>query len=368
MRVAHLCEFSTLLGGERSLLTFLQGAAEVGVDPVVVAPAKGRLAEAVRSGGWPLLAWPGAPKTSVRAVAKRLADEGVDLIHANSLSLLDAACELRTLLGRPAILHVRDVYGLSKARQARLASLDAVVAVSAPVAKWLQGVGAPRDRLHVVANGVDASGGRGGFGRATRVELGLPEGRRLVASIGQISLRKGQDIFLRAARLAVERGADADFLMVGERYSAKAESRAYEEELRRLSDAPPLAGRVHWLGYRDDVRSVLAHVDLVVAASRQEPLSRALLESLAEGVAAVASDVGGSGEILDGGRLGLLVPVGDAATTAEAMLRGLEDEEFRRRVRREGPEHVRRRYHPAAHAQALAAVYRSILDRRGVAG
>jgi glycosyltransferase involved in cell wall biosynthesis len=368
MRTAHLCEFSTLLGGERSLLTFLQAAAGVGVDPVVVAPAEGRLAQAVHSGGWKHLPWPSDPKSSVGAVAKPLADAGIDVIHANSLSLLDAASELRQALGRPAVLHVRDVYGLSKARRVRLASLDAVVAVSAPVARWLKSIGAPRDRLHIVSNGMEVrSVGEGGR-LATRSELGLPEGRRLVATIGQISLRKGQDVFLRAAQRVAVGAPEVDFLVIGERYSVKGESQAYEEELRRLSSQPPLAGRVHWLGYREDVRDILQHVDLVVAASRQEPLSRALLESMAEGVAAVASDVGGNREILDGGRLGILVPVDDAVAAAAGISAILNDEDLRRRANIEGPAHVRRRYDPAAHAQAVAAVYRKVLARRGGSG
>lgn len=360
MRIAYLCEHSTLLGGERSLTTFLAHAVRLGIEPFVVCPSEGRLVEAVAAAGWAHLPWPGEPKSSHSAAADLLSAAGIDLVHANSLSLLDAASALRQLLDKPAIVHVRDVYGLSLARRNRLASLDGVIAVSHAVGRWLRDQGAPEDRLHVIANAVEMRRAADPNESASRASLGLPTGKRLVAVIGQICLRKGQDTFLAAASTIAGARSDVDFLLIGERYSAKEESRAFEARLKEMGSRPPLAGRVHWLGYRDDVERLLPHLDVVVVASRQEPLSRVLLESLAAGVPVVATDVGGSGEILDEGRMGRLVPVDDVASMARAIQETLDDETGRARLKIQGPEHIRRHYGPEKQAAEILAIYRAL--------
>lgn len=95
--------------------------------------------------------------------------------------------------------------------------------------------------------------------------------------------------------------------------------------------------RVHWLGTRGDVSRVLNEIDLLVHPAKQEPLGRVLLEAMAAGVPVVATDVGGTREILDDGVSGRLVPPGDAATLAAALETVLGDPglsgQFRRAAR-----------------------------------
>lgn len=361
MKVAYLCEFSTLLGGERSLLAFLDAAMPRGLDPVILSPAVGRFTNEVHRRPCKHLPWLAAAKQSIATSVDPLIQESVDLLHANSLSMAAAAADLRAQLGVPAVLHVRDVYRLSSAQWDTVRSLDAVVAVSSAVARWLREHAVEESTLHVIPNAVTATPTSP---CTIPPDLRLPAYARKVACIGQICLRKGQDVFLQAARELASRRPDVGFLVIGERYSQKPESAAFESRCRREASHGESSGRIRWLGYREEVRELLSAIDVVVVASRQEPLSRVLLEALAAGVPSVATDVGGNREILDEGRLGLLVPPDDPTAMAKAIGELLDNRTLRDRIHREGPRRARDVYNPDRHADAILDLYRRLLDKR----
>ena len=178
MRIVYLCEFGTLLGGERSLLTFLDEVRSQ-IDIEVVCPATGLLAETLEGRGIAWRSWPGSAKESALAVGECLADTGVDLVHANSLSLASAAVALARRIGCRCVVHVRDVMGLSARQWEELRKADAVIAVSEAVASFLYQGGINEERVHVVANGVTVP---------KRRELAAIENlsRPRIACIGQI--------------------------------------------------------------------------------------------------------------------------------------------------------------------------------------
>jgi glycosyltransferase involved in cell wall biosynthesis len=364
LRVAYLCEHPTLLGGERSLLEFLRHRGAAGVEPIVVAPADGALASALANAAVAHLPWPDARRRRVGPLVELLRERAVDLVHANSLSTADAALELGEELSRPSLAHVRDMVRLSSAQARRLGRHDAVIAVSDAVARWLGELGLPPARVHRIFNAVDGVAlcrlARPG---ALRQELGIGDAP-LVVSIGQIALRKGQDLLLAAvARLAGE-FPDLRTAIAGARYSAKIESREFERQLYERTKAPDLAGRVCFLGYRDDVPALLADADVLVIPSRQEPLSRTLLEGLALGVPAVATNVGGNAEILADGQFGLLAPP-DEAALAEAIRALLRGPELRQRFRAMGPERIRVQFAPQRQWRAVRMLYEGILGWLG---
>jgi glycosyltransferase involved in cell wall biosynthesis len=260
------------------------------------------------------------------------------------------------------VTHVRDIMGLSRARRGRLGELRAVIAVSDAVARWLRESGIREERVARIYNAVDVEALRQASRTgAFRRELGFARDVPLVGCVGQIALRKGQDVFLEAASSLAGTFPDARFVIAGARYSMKAESREYEAALRARAAGPALAGKVHLLGFRDDVPSLLRALDVLVVASRQEPLSRVLLEALALGVPAVATDVGGTREILGDGCGSLVVPPGDPAAIAEAVGRLLAAPELRDRLSRAGPDRARR-FSPSRQAEAIRALYERVLE------
>ena len=193
-------------------------------------------------------------------------------------------------------------------------------------------LGLPPDLIDVVYNGVDLHQfrPRSPDDRIHR-ELGLPTDVKLVASIGQLGVRKGTDLFLRAASELLSKHSDVHCLLIGERHSSKTEARLYEQQLHKQAETAPLAGRAHFLGRRSDIDRVLPELTLLVHLARQEPLGRVLLEAAAAGCCIVATRVGGTTEIFPPeSQAARLVAPEDFAAAAGVMEEVLTHPETRR--------------------------------------
>jgi glycosyltransferase involved in cell wall biosynthesis len=330
-----LCEFLTLLGGERSMLSTLAAIRAAGFDVYVAAPPIGALANAVRDAGVPLVDWTTHDSAGERRTGEQIrcdladliAKLSPDLVHANSLSTARLAGPVIAAASVPGIGHLRDIVGLSRQAIVDVNRLDRLLAVSQATRDFHVEQGIDAAKCVVIRNGVDLETfrPRAATGYLHR-ELGLAPGARLVATIGQIGMRKGTDVALAAATRWMAASPDVHWLVVGERTSKKEEAHELERRLHATSAEPPLAGRVHFLGTRDDVSRLLPECALLVHAARQEPLGRVLLEAAACGLAVVATDVGGTREVFPSEADGaLLVPHDDPAALAAAVQTVLGD-------------------------------------------
>lgn len=363
IRVLYLCELPTLLGGERSLLQFLLCCKDVAIHPIVLTPAVGPLKVALTSIGVETIDWTPASRETDARLINELRSRQIQLVHGNSLMIGDAAAAIGKTIGVPAVTHVRDIMRLSDARASRLNTLARLIAVSNAVGTSLRNSGIAPERIVEIPNGVDPESLRSdAAGPPVHRELGLAKEAPLVGCVGQIALRKGQDTFLEAAELVARQHPDAEFLIVGERYSVKAESIAYEGKLRRLAVQESLKGRVHFLGYRHDVPRILRDLSILVVPSRQEPLSRVLLEGLALGVPSIATAVGGSPEILMNGEVAPLVPANAPELMAAAIIDLLENPDDGQTASARGLERARSGFSPHSQAVAIRELYESILD------
>jgi glycosyltransferase involved in cell wall biosynthesis len=136
----------------------------------------------------------------------------------------------------------------------------------------------------------------------------------------------------------------------------------FQESLRSIATHAPLAGRVHFLGTRTDVPTLLAECDLLVHAARQEPLGRVLLEAAASGLAIVASDVGGTGEIFPAeGEAAVLVPADDCRALADAIRRLLQDDRHRKAIGAAARQRAESAFDIRHSAANLIEQYRTVL-------
>jgi glycosyltransferase involved in cell wall biosynthesis len=324
-----LCEYPTLNGGERSMLATLDGVRAGGFMPTMMAPPDGPLAAELIARGIELIPFQCRASDGTRVAQNLLREDLADilrrrrpaLLHANSLAMGRLSGPVADDCGLPSIAHLRDIIRLSVQAVADLNRHRRLLAVSAATREFHVLHGLDAEKTRVLYNGVDLEQfcPRPPTGYLHR-ELGLPADARLIGTIGQIGLRKGQDVLLHAASLIAERAPVAHFLIVGERNSEKGESRQFESNLRNAAGGS-LTGRVHFLGRRNDITLLLNELTLLVHSARQEPLGRVLLEAAASGVAVVATDVGGTREIfppeLDAARV---VSPDDADSMAVAML------------------------------------------------
>ncbi len=116
------------------------------------------------------------------------------------------------------------------------------------------------------------------------------------------------------------------------------------DDLQALAAALGVADRVTFHGFRRDVEAVMAHADALVMPSLHEGLPYTLLEAMSLGLPAVASDVGGLAEVLRNGETGLLIPVGDASSLANALRRLADEPDLSRRLSTAAAQEQRTRY------------------------
>lgn len=151
---------------------------------------------------------------------------------------------------------------------------------------------------------------------STRLALGISLTANVVGLVGSITPRKGYEVLAQAAPEIVGRFPETVFLAVG---GSPQGHESYASSVKRLISDSGMEGHFVWSGYRKDIESVIAVMDVVVLPSTSEGLPRTLIEALACGKPAVATDVGGVQEILTSDLHGRVIDVGDAGALAEAV-------------------------------------------------
>jgi glycosyltransferase involved in cell wall biosynthesis len=190
-----------------------------------------------------------------------------------------------------------------------------VIAVSDAVGETSVALGAPRERVLVIPNGVDLD--RFARAPAGRARLGLDGALPLVGCVACLEARKDYPTLLHALALLDRRGQSTQAILIGD----GTQRSALEELTRSLG----LDGRVRFLGERPDVETLLPEMDVFVLSSREEGIPNALLEAMAAGRPAVATAVGGTPEIMTDGVTGWLVPAGSPEAFADALGKALAD-------------------------------------------
>jgi len=197
------------------------------------------------------------------------------------------------------------------------------------------------------------------FARADRDRADDPgageEGQVIVVMVSRLLRSKGVLEFAAAARSSRRANPRLEFLLVG---GEDAES----IDALTASELDEIRESVTWLGSRSDVREILASADMFVFPSvYREGVPRVLLEAAAMGLPLVAADVPGSRDVVIDGRNGFLVPPGDVAATAVAILRLAAEPELRSRFGQSSRERAVSRFDFEVVAARTLSVYRELL-------
>lgn len=217
--------------------------------------------------------------------------------------------------------------------------------------------GIPRDRLRLVAGGIDPERVRAAA--PTRAgEVGVAEGTPVVLWVGRLDPVKGLSHLIRAFSIVRERSAGAKLLLVGDG--------PLRDQLRAEINQAGLRDDVLLLGARRDVPSLLRLARVFVFPSRTEGLPNALLEAMAAGLPIVTTDVPGCHDLVTHEATGLLVPYGDTPQLAEAMIRLLADRALADRLGAAAARTVDERWNISRTYDAYEGLYRDIVSDQGV--
>jgi glycosyltransferase involved in cell wall biosynthesis len=175
--------------------------------------------------------------------------------------------------------------------------------------------------------------------------------------VGRITPWKGQHIFLQAAQILQQKNVIAQFHIIGAPLFGE---EAYETQIRE--QARVLGESVEFLGFRDDMQTVLGQLDVLVHASTlPEPFGQVVTEGMAVGLPIIASRGGGVQEIIREGDTGILTPMGDATALAVAMQDLLQNPQYAHTLGSNAYRDVRERFTATQTAEQLQQLYRSLL-------
>jgi glycosyltransferase involved in cell wall biosynthesis/ribosomal protein S18 acetylase RimI-like enzyme len=377
-RVAHLT--TTDLTLRYLLLGQLRRLRDEGYEVTAIS-APGPHAAALEAAGIRFLPWPSAtrawePRADLRAFAELwslLRRERFDLVHTHNPKPGVLGRVAARLAGVPVV--VNTVHGLYATPDDPLAKRVAVLGLERVAARfshlelyqseedlrWARRIRlAPRRRTALLGNGTDLDRFDPRLLADERTaelrrELGLPADALVVGTVGRLVAEKGYRELFAAARTVRQRDPRVRFLAVGAPDLDKADA-ITEAELERA------AADVLVTGWRDDVRDLLAVMDVFVLASWREGMPRSAIEAAAMGRPLLLTDIRGCREVARHQQEALLVPPRDPGALAAAILRLAGDEALRRRLGAAARRRAHERFSESAVADRVIGAYRRLLS------
>jgi len=326
MNILVLDQFSTVGGGQRSLLELLPMVVQRGWNVRVAVPSNGVYSQHLQAGGFTVDLIPCGVYTSGRKntsdiarytwkapqVARKILEiakaHSVDLLYVNGPRLLPPAALVSRGLSIPLLFHshhrILQETGVRVAGESLRWAGAEVVACCSFAAEPLHGY-VSEDKLRIVYNGVP---------EMRRQQRRLDKSPRRIGVIGRIEPEKGQIEFVRAARLLQPQFPDCQFSVVG---APLFSSPGYSETVMAAAHDLPF----RFSGWQEDISSVFAKLDLLVVPSTPaDSTPRVILEAFSAGVPVVAFPAGGIPELVKDGQTGFLAR-GDSAEALAGRIR-----------------------------------------------
>ena len=366
IRIAQIISDTNIGGGGRSLLNYLACCDRSRFSPAVILPRGSALKERVEALDVPVREIDAMADKSLDWKAIPLLRQLIhswkpDLVHTHgSLSGRIAArlCGVRVLYTKhcafpPSKLQTSPP-GRLAGRILDWALSDGVVAVGPSAEENLTSTGIPKEKIHVLFNGVAPLKPAAPEERTRlREELGFAEDDFVVGILARIELYKGHGTLLEAVRNLVQAGRKVKLLVAGQG--------SFEPELRlRCADLP--ADTVVFAGFVEQVERVLGAMDVQVNASYEsETSSLSLLEGMSMGLPAIASDCGGNPYLIENGENGLIFPAQDVQALERCIAQLMDHPEERVRMGRRAQEIFQARFTGQEFAKNVEQIYFDLL-------
>lgn len=349
-RVAFFLPDFRIGGAERVALTLIEAFVERGIEvDLVLLRAEGDLLAALPDQVKVISLNAKRIRYAPSQLMRYLRDRRPDALQVSMWPLTIMAIVARSLAGSTTRLVVSDHNNLSRQYGNSAIAMkllrwsmrlfypraEARVCVSAAVADDLARLsGLDRERFEVIYNPIPAPP------QTPEQTQSLSKPRRRILNVGSLKRQKNQELLLRAFA-GLQLNPPARLTILGEG--------ARRARLEQLAQELGIADRVSMPGFTLETWPHYRAADLFVLSSDYEGFANVLVEAMATGLPVVSTDCeSGPREVLDNGRYGRLVPVGDVAAMTSAIEEALNSEhdpqEQCRRARQFRPEIAVERY------------------------
>jgi glycosyltransferase involved in cell wall biosynthesis len=372
IRLAYVIKSMGVGGSQTHLTQVLRFLDRSRFDPVLYClSGEGALLDTVRSLGVPVMA-PAArlgfkgPALLLRiaALARAFHQQRADIVH-NYLLRANLVGSLGARLARvPVVLcskrgcHERRGFALVSAKIGN--RLAHCVSVNARAVREFvhANEGCAREKMIVIPSGIDTTRFRPLPGADCKAQFGLPANKPIVGAVTRMRVVKGVEEFIRGMRLLRDTRPDVHAVMVGEV--------TLDEKLQSLVRSLRLEDHLTLLGPCRNMPEVYSTFDVFVLSSHGEGMSNALLEAMAMEKPVVATDVGGTGEVVRHRQSGLLVPAKEPAALASAINEVLSHRARALEMGRTGRRIVEEVFSAQAMVRRMEHLYFELAVRRGL--
>jgi len=288
--------------------------------------------------------------------------ESADIVHNYLLRANAVGSVAARLAGVPLVLaskrgcHEMRGWELRGARLGNALS-DCVTTNAEAVREFVhQDESCALEKMVVIPSGIDTDRFQPPPGGGDKARLGLRPSDPVVGVVTRMRVRKGVEEFIDAMIQVRREHPGAQGVIVGEV--------ELDDELRQRVAAAGMAEDLHLLGRRSDMPEVLAAFDLFVLASHDEGMSNAILEAMAMEKPVVATDVGGTGEVVREGVSGRLVPPRVVEPLARAIADVLANPDGMREMGRAGRAIVVEGFSSRSMVRQMEALYEKLVRQR----
>ena len=152
-------------------------------------------------------------------------------------------------------------------------------------------------------------------------------GKKKILFVGQIIPRKGIQDLVKAVAIICKNGVDVEVDVVGQGF--------YYNEVKKLLEKEGIATKFNFIGpvSHAKISKFMASADILCLPSYREGWPNVCVEALSMGLPVVATDIGGTNEIIANGDLGILVKPGDYNALADAIKDALSKKWDRAKIR-----------------------------------
>jgi glycosyltransferase involved in cell wall biosynthesis len=349
-------------GGEMQLRLLAHGFRAAGERPLIYARRAGPLAERLAAEGFEVFAFGGSGYSPLALwqIRQRLKRDRPDVLYFNDSHALSSAGLASCGLGiglrvaaRRVAFAIRSSWKYRHFCDVVLANCNATVDVCAAG-------GIPRDRIHVVHDGVPPLAAPAIARAESRRRLGLGDSDLVALTVAALTAEKGHAVLLDALPGVVAEHPNLQWLCAG----GGPLRPALEEQAARLG----FTGRVHFLGQRSDIADLMAAADLFVLPSLCEGLCNAAIEAQYARVPLAATNTGGLADVVGSndaaGPTAWMADPGNAAQLTAAMNRALADAAESRRLAERGHERATRMFTVERMIEETLAKFRTLLAQR----
>lgn len=316
MKVLHLSSERTWRGGEQQIAYLMQELRKLGVENFAAARTNSEFSLKMKAQNFPVFELPFSSELDLFTawkIKKIIEREKIDLVHLHSghshtLGVLAHVLggKARLVLSKRTNYPVKNNF-LSKWKF-NYDSISKILCVSDEITKTMEKSLKKTEKLVTVYSGIDLEKFSKVAQKNIRQLLKLDLNSKIVMNSSAIAEEKDYQTFINVAELLVKKYPNLHFVIFGEG--------SQKNEMIKLVEEKKITNSVHFVGFRDDLTTLMPSADLFLMTSKNEGLGTSLLDAFVAKVAVVSTDAGGIPEIVKHAKTGLVASVGDVKMLA----------------------------------------------------